>query len=608
MPQDMSFRSRLILSFIVVIALSLFASTWYSRHVIGRDLLDEARQDAFQQVRMLTLLLEDNLEFGEPAELHAWLTEVSERLDSRLTYVARDGNVLADSSVSFERVPFLDNHRGRPEIEQAGRDSAGVIVRYSDTLGKELIYAVQAVVPRGALPPGFLRVSTEHAHLDARRGRAATWLLAGAGLTFAMAALISFLLARQLSAQVGAMSNVAEAIGKGNYSQRLRLFPGREFSPLAKSINNMAESIQVQIETITTQKAQLIAILDNMKEGVMLLSDDGRIQAVNRAMTIIFPGMEHCQGKTLLEALMEPKLHRECQQMLRNRQSAVPTSLHIEPRAGLHYDVGIVPLREQRSGLGAVVVFHDISRLKHLERVRRDFVANVSHELRTPLTSIKGYAETLQADTGCSPQSKGFLDIIVKNADHMAKILGDLLHLSRLEAERQVFELAPVDAHAAALAAFRESEPLGRSRGVRLSCNIPERSVYVLADHDRLVQVFRNLIENALRYSPENDTVSVFHRTGGDEVVFGVSDRGPGIPREEQSKIFERFYRVEKHRMKTGGSSGLGLAIAKHIVERHGGRIWVVSPTHDEDTGATFHFSIPKAQPAAESPAALPQA
>ncbi len=595
MPKTISFGSRLLLSFIAVIVLSLLASTWYSRQVIGRDLLDEAKKDALRQVRMLTLALEGENGLTSPAELHAWLTEASKRLDARLTYVAESGRALADSSVSFERVPLLDDHGARPEIVAAKAGGSGVAVRHSDTLDKDLVYAAHAVRPRG-LPPGFLRVSTEYASLDERMDSALGGLLAGAGLTFALAALISYLLARQLSTRIKAMSQVAEAIGKGDHARRLRLYPGREFSPLAGSINRMAESIQVQIATITAQKEQLVAILDNMKEGVMLLSSDGRIQAVNRAMTQIFPGVERCHGRTPLEAIMDPALHRECLRVLASRERAAPASLHIEPRAGLHYDVGIVPLRERGSGLGAVVVFHDISRLKHLERVRRDFVANVSHELRTPLTSIKGYAETLQADPGCSPQSKGFLDIIVKNANHMAKIVDDLLRLSRLEAERQALEVAPVDAQVAAMVASRACEALGRGRGVSLDCRIPEKAVHVLADYDRLVQVFRNLIENALRHSPENGTVSVFHQAGPGEIVFGVSDRGPGIPREEQAKIFERFYRVEKHRVKTGGSSGLGLAIAKHIVERHGGRIWVVSPAEGEETGATFHFTMPEAR------------
>lgn len=595
MSETISFRARLLLAFMVVIALSLLASTWYSRHVIGKDLLDEARNDAVQQVRALSLMLERDMGLGGPAELQALLVDTAERLGSRLTYVAEDGRVIADSSVSFDRVALLDNHGTRPEIIAARNNDSGVAVRHSDTLGKDLVYAARMVEPEG-LPPGFLRVSLEHALLDARMERTVAELLAGAGLTFALAALISYLLARQLSSQVGSMSAMAEAIGKGGYSRRLRHFPGKEFSPLAKSINRMAESIQAQIETITAQKEQLVAILDNMKEGVMLLSSDGRIQAVNRALTHIFPGIEHCQGKTPLEAIMDPALHRECLRVLADPAGTSPASLQIEPRGGLHYDVGIVPLKERGSGLGAVVVFHDISRLKHLERVRRDFVANVSHELRTPLTSIKGYAETLQSDPGCSAQAKGFLDIIVKNANHMAKIVGDLLSLSRLEADRQTLELAPVDARSAIMAAYRECEPLGKSRGVRLRSDIPDKSVFVLADHDRLVQVFRNLIENALRYSPENGTVTVFHQVGQDEIVFGVSDRGPGIPREEQGKIFERFYRVEKHRVKTGGSSGLGLAIAKHIVERHGGRIWVVSPATSEDTGATFYFSMPAAR------------
>ena len=217
--------------------------------------------------------------------------------------------------------------------------------------------------------------------------------------------------------------------------------------------------------------------------------------------------------------------------------------------------------------------------------------------MRTPLTTVKGYAETLQDNPAAdADRVRAFLEIIVRNADHMAKMVEDLLSLSRLESNRMSIDAKPMNAASALGGALRVCAKPASDKGVTFVNALPEQGVQVMADHDRLVQVFRNLLENAVRYSPQGSCVRVEHREDGDTIVFMVQDQGPGVPQGDRERIFERFYRVEKHRKKdANGSSGLGLAICKHIVERHGGRIWVESPMAD-GVGSVFHFTLPVAE------------
>ncbi|NMC48116.1 MAG: GHKL domain-containing protein, partial [Desulfovibrio sp.] len=233
---------------------------------------------------------------------------------------------------------------------------------------------------------------------------------------------------------------------------------------------------------------------------------------------------------------------------------------------------------------------------------RKDFAANVTHELRTPLTSVKGYAETLLQDTGgLSPERVRFLEVILKNANHMSKMIEDMLCLARIE-DSPLPEAPPLaDAGQALALARRECEAMAGQKRIEIKSRLPEEGEWVLADFGQLAQVFRNLLENAVKYSPEGAFVTVSHHKENGTVTFAVQDNGPGVPHEDRQRVFERFYRVEKHRSRVAGSTGLGLAIAKHIVERHGGRIWV-ERARGGMTGAAFYFTVP-ALPAGDSPA-----
>jgi two-component system phosphate regulon sensor histidine kinase PhoR len=288
------------------------------------------------------------------------------------------------------------------------------------------------------------------------------------------------------------------------------------------------------------------------------------------------------------------ELQQACDEVLAGTNVETGTrSLEITPGPDQVFGVNLVRFHHQPGEVGAIVVFHDISKLKRLEKVRQDFVANVSHELRTPLTSIRGYTETLLSQTQAQPgPTVSFLQTILRNAMHMSKMVDDLLQLARLDSRGKPEALPTSDAAEAVSAAWKVCDPQASAKDVRLENLLPKAGIRVKANFDELVQVFRNILENAVRYSPAGSPVTVSVGSSKDTATFVVTDDGPGIPLYAQERIFERFYRVEKDRSDASGSTGLGLAICRHIILNHGGAIWVESPPAGKSKGAAFMFTL----------------
>ena len=596
MIKNLSFRSRLLLSFWGVIFLALLLPSIYYRQTLSQDIEADTRSQAIHQLKLAHWLLYQEQPFQSAASLQEWCKTLGEYLGTRITYVARDGTVIADSQVSFSRVPAMDNHANRPEIIQAYKEDLGTSSRYSTTLGKHLIYSAKKTSGHGVIPSGFIRVAVPFSEVKRRLDNLSKNLLLTIVVTLVATIFLSYILVRQLEIPIQRMIRAAQAVGDGNYRERIRRYPGKEFSPLAQAINQMAESIERQIKTITEQKEQLGAILDGMTEGVMVLDSRGKIKTTNKALGRIVPDLPTSMGRRPLEVIRSHELQKACDQVLAGNHDSEsqPLRLEIALDVGRVFDVNIVQFGDRQEGTGAIVVFHDISELKRLEKVRQDFVANVSHELRTPLTSIKGYAETILSEGIVGSDSAGdFVKIILKHANNMSKMVDDLLQLARLEARQRPLEYASVNAADSLNSAWKACASLAGEKNMRLENLLPEEGVVVRADAEQLEQVFRNLLENAVKYGPSGGKVTVSSDPAPGIVTFQVRDEGPGIPIQDQTRIFERFYRVEKDRTNHKGSTGLGLAICRHIIQNHGGKIWLESPPQGETTGSAFFFSLP---------------
>jgi two-component system phosphate regulon sensor histidine kinase PhoR len=578
-----SFRGKLFACFLAVAALALLVPVYYMRPALHETLLREALDRLHQEGLLVLGLLEHARARGDS---DAAVLAALERSGIRFTLMDAQGAVLLDSDAPGNDT--LDNHGDRPEVLQAMRTGSGNAVRFSNTLQAELIYV--ALRLHGG---EILRLALPFAGVKQRINAQMAGLSLAVGLAIGLSLLLAWFFSYRLERSLSGMVRVVEGISLGHFSRRLLSVPGREFRLLADAVNRMAESIEDFVRRESDQKGQLEAIVETMADGVLVLDPRGRIRRANRALAEHFPMAMGLTGSQVVELIPSSALQDAVISLLADMEGfGKILPLQIEAPPGKTFSVLLArPAREAAHTIGAVAVFRDITDLIRLETVRRDFVANVSHELRTPLTSIQGYAETLMDMEEVPAQGRRFAEIIRKHGMFLSAMVDELLTLSRLENDTIVVRRETVDPVQALNAAKQMlAQTMGQAR-VRLQEDMTP-GLPVVTDGAHLEQVFRNLLENACRYAPPESAIVVRMRLLGKEALFSVSDQGPGIPPADLGRVFERFYRVEKHR---GSTSGLGLAICKHIIERHYGRIWVESPAQNAAT--SIFFTLPLAFP-----------
>jgi len=586
--KSIRFRTRLMLSFWVILILSSCIPAYYIFQTLENDIYKEAKTNAFTQLDFIHWILA-----GKPVDknnqalyqLDQWCKEVAKQLNYRITVIAAGGKVIADSDVAYDKIKSMDNHASREEIINARKSGQASSIRYSITLKRKLIYAAKNI-SLANVPSGVLRVAIPLSTVESRLGYFSRQFLGILFVIFIISTLLSVFLARRLEKPILDIIQAANAIGEGNFDKQLDIETGAEFSQLSAGINEMSNKIQQHIQQIIEQKQELEAVLEGMVEGVMLLDKYGKIKATNQALTWIAKCVPSCVGRRPMEVFLNPEIQESCNRILEGKD-AIKRKVEIDNET--IYEVNLVKIPDG----GAVVVFHDISELVRLEKIRQDFVANVSHELRTPLTSIKGYAETLLDEKfRASDQSESFIKTIVKNADQMANIVNDLLELTKLQQQqKKTLQMSEINASACFSAAWETCMLMLKEKQIQVDNRMPD-SVHVMAIDNSLIQVFRNLLDNAIRHSPSGTKITVFAEIGSEVVIFGVADEGTGIPQLHQKRIFERFYRVDKERSRDSGGTGLGLSICKNALTGMGGKIWVKSPPDDQLNGSVFCFTL----------------
>ncbi|MDR2503501.1 MAG: PAS domain-containing sensor histidine kinase [Deltaproteobacteria bacterium] len=585
-----SLRGRLFGVFALITLIAAALPALLSRNVIYEERLALVEEQAMSLAFFVGSLLTTARGEEEENEIFKNLEELS----FRFTLIGAHGGVMRDSRVPPEKLPDMDNHEDRPEVTAARLRGRGVAVRRSGSLGFESVYAAAALrdgrVLRVAAPLAEVRHGLEKEFSSITLG-----IVAVAAFCLLLAVFISGRIRRGMEEMAG----VVGAVSCTRARARLRTVPGREFLPLAQAVNLMADSIEEYVHTVGEQSSQLETILNSIREGVLVLDRAGRILRRNKTLDEMFPLAAGAEGKPLIEGLPVPALQRAVDDFFRlSPDEAAPgLGAHFEWPTGrflvahLSRPHGSAPIAPgqllppgSREDFGAVLVLYDATEIMRLEQARRDFVANVSHELRTPLTVVAGYAETLMGSDDLAEEYKNFAGIIHKHAAALAGVVENMLELARIENTRENVELAPLrveEALRGAMAACREQREAGN-----ISFLTELESASVLGSLPLLTQVFRNLLENACRYSPAGGQVRICSKPQGREVLFIVSDNGPGIARDELPRVFERFYQIKKER--NSGSAGIGLAICKHIIERHGGRIWAESPYGDASTAMLF--------------------
>jgi two-component system, OmpR family, phosphate regulon sensor histidine kinase PhoR len=517
---------------------------------------------------------------------------------ARVTIIDSSGRVLADSASD---AASMENHANRPEVQQAMAEGRGQAVHHSVTLNRELVYQAvryqepdgQSIVIRFAVPLSEIDLSVKEL-----RSR----LLIASILMLLIAAIASLGFARMFAARIERLKDFSQRIAEGNFRPLLREGPRDELSDLADSMNQTAARLDLEIRMLSGERNRSSAILRSMVEGVAVIDAEERLVFYNRAFSEIF-GVQTstAEGRTLIEVVRNAELVGLIRKALRGEEGLQDDiSMGIVQMQSFSVTAAPVKALESANGdndlmatkpSGAVVVLHDVTELRRLERVRQDFVANVSHEFKTPLTAIQGFAETLLGGALDDPaNNRRFLDIIRNHAIRLARLTNDLLKLARIEAGKLEVEFFPVSLMEL-IEGCAETTLLKASRKqITLEIEVPSGLPAVHGDASLLRDVLQNLLDNAIQYTPAGGHIHVNAAAKGGEAVITVSDTGIGIPASDKERIFERFYRVDAARSREAGGTGLGLSIAKHIVEAHNGRLWVDSVIGE---GSRFSFSIP---------------
>jgi two-component system phosphate regulon sensor histidine kinase PhoR len=420
--------------------------------------------------------------------------------------------------------------------------------------------------------------------------RRSLWL-AALGILIVTAA-VSFVFSHLFSSRINRVKQFAQRAAAGDFTPLERATGHDELEELAGALGGMVAQLGQTIHTLTDERNRSAAILGSMVEGVAVVGSDERIVYCNQAFEQILElphGSSH--GKKLVEALRQAELVSAVRQVLPGGDE-VTGEVEVGTVRPRSFSVTAAPVQAVGAN-SAVLVLHDITELRRLERVRRDFVANVSHEFKTPLTAIQGFAETLLGGAlDDKANRKRFMEIIREHAQRLARLTDDLLKLSRIEAGQLELESRPVSVAALVNGCVETARLKAESKGLLLNVELPEGLPPVRGDAAQLGEVLQNLIDNALQYTPPGGRIEVTAYSNADEVIFTVADTGIGIPEADLERIFERFYRVDAARSREAGGTGLGLSIARHIVDAHGGRIWVESAVGQ---GSRFRFSIDSA-------------
>jgi two-component system phosphate regulon sensor histidine kinase PhoR len=585
LPFTGSVFRKLFLSALALIAVTLVTVDFYwTRYAAA------SQRDALElQLTGEAQVLRGELGAVPPDGLQAWSLAADQRAQVRITVIDPSGIVLADSQ---QDPAVMENHAQRPEVLEAYAGRVGTAIRHSVTIDRDLFYVALPLTYRGRQGMVF-RVAAPLGELT-RPIAAVRWRILEISLiAAAMALLMAFWFSRSLARRVRRLQRFADNLVQERPPQELSRDAEDELGALAVSLNRTAERLRGFIDGLGTESARREAILTSMVEGVLAVDNEMRVMFCNpafaRAVNASAPVPERLP---VLELVRDPMFLDILSRAIVTGQSVVQR-MQVADAGGRAYAIHAAPLTNTVKG-GAIAVLHDVTDIERLERVRRDFVANVSHELRTPLAAISGYAETLLDGAIYDPENnRKFIEIIQAHSIRLNNIASDLLTLSELESGRPDAEPEPVPLRASLETAARVVESEARVRGVAIRWGMVDDAC-ILGNRIRLEQSIVNLLDNAVKFNREGGEVRIEAGLAGDgQACIVISDTGIGIPSEDQPRIFERFYRVDKARSRAVGGTGLGLSIVKHVVERMGGAVSVESQL---GKGSKFTITLPEAK------------
>jgi len=582
-------RGRILYTYLFLILISMAVVGISLIWMLQDYLMANLEENMINQARLVSDFVEDQVRLERYDELGSKINSLERDLHERITLVLKDGKVIADSQFDPRS---MENHGNRTEIKQALQEQIGVYVRHSTTSNVEAMYVAVPIKYQEEIL-GAARISLPLEEINITLIKLRGLLLTGILIATFIAVLLSIKLAKGLTEPIERISIGTRKIAQGDFTTRIFTGTRDEIEELSISINEMTKTLQEHIEEISQEKSRLENILYTMVSGVIMLDKYGLVRIVNPAAEEIF-GISAltAEGKHNLEVIRHFGLNQEIEKcILLGEIIDYEFSLRFpEERVLQCY---IAPVYRDKMIAGITIVFHDITKLRKVEQMRADFVANASHELRTPLTVIKGYVETLlNGALDDREVSEKFVSIIDQEAERLKRLVDELLTLSQLESNSQDTIEKPVNIIEIINLVKDEMRPRFMEKDMNVEMDLPEGMVLVKANKDKVKQVLVNLLDNGVKYTSIGGKVSISMIDLGSQIKIIVKDTGIGIPKKYLPRIFERFYRVDKARSRQMGGFGLGLSIVKHMVENMGGTIGVESIV---GKGSTFWFTLTKA-------------
>jgi two-component system phosphate regulon sensor histidine kinase PhoR len=547
------FATRLVAGTLLVLILAVAVLLLAAERSLRRDLVGDIERSLEAEAG----LIREGLS-ADSARWEASVRRLAEQNGRRITIVDATGRVRADSDFPPGPLPAIESHIGRPEIRAALEGRTGVATRQSETVGRTLLYVA---VPGG---PGAIRVAASLSQVDEVVRRAEGAVAGSALLALLVGAVLALVAGRSIARPLTGITTAARAIAAGSPPR----FPRSgipDIDALVQALRQMHRQLADRFEELRREQAETAALVESMVEGVIAADERGRTVTANTAARRLL-GYDQLDPLPDIAELFRAKAAREVVDAVLAGDPVQDREVELDGRSVL------LNARPLPAG-GAVLVMHDLTELRRLEAIRRDFVANVSHELKTPLTSISGYAETLLSVPPEPEVARSFLQTILANARRMQRLVDDLLDLSRIEAGRWQPARATVDVAAAAGEAWDDLGARPGDRTIEFTVEVAAGAEKLCADADALDHVLTNLMENSLRHTPAGGHITCLARREGNGTAVAIRDDGAGITREHLPRIFERFYRADASRSREEGGTGLGLAIVKHLVEAHGGRV-----------------------------------